>query len=89
MSLRTFFSQQNQCAMLTKTHCILSFCNISNYDIFKNGFWTIGNIPILNEELNTERPRLQSSLWVPRNLSNHMDRQARTRDTVLHKSIER
>jgi hypothetical protein len=29
-------------------------------------------------------PRL-SSLWLPRNLSNHMDRQARTGDTVLAK----
>jgi hypothetical protein len=30
-----------------------------------------------------------SSFWVPRNLFNHMDRQARTRDAVLVKSIER
>ncbi len=29
-----------------------------------------------------------SSFWVPRNLSNHMDRQARTHDTVLVKSRE-
>ncbi len=30
-------------------------------------------------------PRL-SSFWLTRNLSNHMDRQARARDTVLVKS---
>jgi hypothetical protein len=34
------------------------------------------------EELNTESPHW-SSFWLPQNLSNHMDRQARTGDTVL------
>jgi hypothetical protein len=37
------------------------------------------------EELNTERP---TSFWIPRNLSHHMVRQARTGDTVLVKSRE-
>jgi hypothetical protein len=33
--------------------------------------------------LNTNRPTLSSSFWVTQNLSNHMDWQARIRDTVL------
>jgi hypothetical protein len=37
--------------------------------------------------LNTRRPT-SSSFWVPRNLSNHIDRQARTGDTVLVKNRE-
>jgi hypothetical protein len=39
--------------------------------------WTV-------KELNTERPTLVF-FWLTRNLSNHMDRQARTGDTVLVK----
>jgi hypothetical protein len=35
--------------------------------------------------LNTKRP-CSSSFWIPRNLSNHMDWQARSGDTVLVKS---
>jgi hypothetical protein len=35
-----------------------------------------------------QRGPRSSSFWLPRNLSNHMDRQARIRDTVLVKSRE-
>jgi hypothetical protein len=37
----------------------------------------------LQRGLNTIRGPRSSSFWVPRNLSHHIDRQARTRDTVL------
>jgi hypothetical protein len=37
--------------------------------------------------LNTKRPTVVS-FWVPRNLSHHMIRQARTGDTVLVKNRE-
>jgi hypothetical protein len=40
------------------------------------------------EELIVRGPR-SSSFWLPRNLSNHRDRQARARDIVLVKSRER
>jgi hypothetical protein len=33
-------------------------------------------------------PRGSSSFWLPGNLSDHMDRQARTRDTMLVMSRE-
>jgi hypothetical protein len=39
------------------------------------------------DDLILRGPRA-SSFWVPRNLSHNMDRQARTGDTVLVKSIE-
>jgi hypothetical protein len=40
------------------------------------------------DELNTERPTLVHTFWLSRNLSNHMDRQTRTCDTVLVKNRE-
>ncbi len=40
------------------------------------------------EELYTERPARSSSFWLPRNLSNHMDWQTRTGDTMSVKSRE-
>ncbi len=40
------------------------------------------------DALNTERSTLVYTFWLPRNLSNHRDRQRRTADTVLVKSRE-
>ncbi len=54
-------------------NCLFAFC------------FEIIHVP--DEELNTKKPT-PVSFWFPRNLSNHMDRQARTRDTVLVKSRE-
>jgi hypothetical protein len=48
-----------------------------------NCMWVSSNA----ERMNTKRPTLVF-FWDPRNLSNHMDRQAHTGDTVIVKSRE-
>jgi hypothetical protein len=59
---------------------------------FYYGIWIWGprgKIDLAIEELNTERPMLVFFLACYRNLSfNHMDRQARTVNTVLNKQRE-
>jgi hypothetical protein len=51
-----------------------------------------GRTPIIISTFIALRPTKEaqrsSSFWLPRNLSNRMDRQARTGDTVLFKSRE-
>ncbi len=51
-------------------------------------FLLINRVCSWQRGLNTKRPTLVF-FWVPRNLSNHMDKQARTGATVLVKSRQR
>ncbi len=45
-------------------------------------FWILETEAINQRGLNTKRP----TLWLSQNVSSHLDRQARTGDTVLVKS---